>query len=98
MRFKTRPRKTKALRAHAKLRALQRYDLDLTAKMRRRIVEAIQQQRSIHLETQSNRVSVHLVEVESRDIRVVYDRTRKEIITVLPPENQHAQVATAHAL
>lgn len=98
MRFKTRPKKTKALRAHAKLRALQRYDLDLTAKMRRKIIEEIQQQRSIHLETQSNRVSIHLVEIEQRDIRVVYDRTRKEIITVLPPENEHAQVATCHAL
>ena len=91
MRFKTRPKKTKALRAHAKLRALQRYDLDLTAKMRRKIIEEIQQQRSIHLETQSNRVSIHLVEVEARDIRVVYDKIRKEIVTVLPPENEAAQ-------
>mgnify|MGYP001573490344 CR=1 FL=1 len=91
MRFKTRPKKTKALRAHAKLRALQRYDLDLTAKMRRRIVEDIQQHKSIHLDTQSHRVSIHLVEIEERDIRVVYDRTRKEIVTVLPPENESAQ-------
>lgn len=94
MRFKTRPKKTKALRAHARRRALQRYDIELTRTLRNEIIQKIQRNESVHLETQSNRVSVHLV----NQMRVVYDRLRKEIVTVLPMREEHTSLVSSQAI
>lgn len=77
-------KKKKAEWHHCKMRALQRYDIDLNASIRKNIVEAIRGGRTTLLERPSKRVSIHRVKVENcPEMVVVYDCKRKELVTVL---------------
>jgi hypothetical protein len=80
-------RKAEAQRRHARSRAFERYGLEIGADSHSRIVEAIQQGRSRHVETQSLRVVIHDVDLDGLTVRVVYDRQRKQIATFLPRPN-----------
>jgi hypothetical protein len=85
--MKRRGRRTKAdaQRSHARRRMAERYDLNLTPQVRTEIVAAIRSGRSTPVARQSNRVIVHDIAIRGETVRVVYDRKRAEIITVLPP-------------
>lgn len=73
-----------ALRAHSFRRAVERYNLDLTPELREEIVGKIQSNKSKPVEQQSLRVSVHDVTLDSgQEVRVAYDRSRKQLITFL---------------
>jgi len=71
-------------REHARKRALERYNIELTRKLRLGAVKNIQTGKGICLEVQSNRVSVWKNVVPGYpDVPVVYDNKRHEITTVL---------------
>jgi len=77
-------KKKKAEVQHCKKRALQRYDICLTASIRKEIIEAIRGGRTTLIRRTSNRVSIHRVKIENcPEMVVVYDRNRRELVTVL---------------
>lgn len=76
--------KAKAQRRHARARALERYGVEVGPDTLRRIIADIQGGRSVVVQKQSLRVTVHDVEVDGTRMRVVYDRQRKELATFLP--------------
>jgi hypothetical protein len=76
--------KHKALRTHSFRRAVERYGLDLTDELRQEIIGKIQANKSKAVESQSNRVTIHDVELDSgQTVRVAYDKSRGELITFL---------------
>jgi hypothetical protein len=77
--------KAAAERRHAKRRARLRFDLDLTDEDLRQAVKAIQAGEAKHYETQSNRVTKFDLTLKGVLVRVAYDKTTKEIITVMRP-------------
>ena len=78
--------KAKAERIHARRRALERYGVEMGPATRRRIVSAIQRGDATFVRRRSLRVSIFDVALgDVAPMRVVYDRKRKELITVLPP-------------
>jgi len=78
--------KTKAMRRHARVRALERAGIEMGRATRLEIVGAIRAGQSTFVRRQSLRVSVHdVVLADGPKVRVVYDKTRTEIVTVLPP-------------
>lgn len=80
------PSKRDAQRRHARRRALERYGLELGAGTRARILEAIHTGRSKLVQRQSHRVVVHDVKLDGRTVRVVYDKSRGELVTFLPAD------------
>lgn len=79
-------RKEVAQRFHAKKRATQRYGIQLTTQKQAAIVKLIQRGKARWLKTQSNRITHWAVEWEGQIIPVVYDKIRKQLVTVLPLE------------
>lgn len=75
--------KEKALRVHSWRRAHERYGLDLTDELREEIISQIRTGKSIAVEKQSERVSVHDVHVAGQVVRVAYDKSRGQLITFL---------------
>ncbi len=73
-----------AQRAHAKRRAAERFGLNLTKEAQREIVSRIQNGKAKFLEKQSLRISLWLVDWNGTEMRVVYDKNRKSIVTCLP--------------
>ncbi len=74
----------KILQKHASRRARERYGFALGAETRRAIIKQIRSGCSTIVVKQSLRVSVHDVVLEDGcAMRVVYDRHRKEVVTVL---------------
>lgn len=84
MRRKKRPDKRKCQIKHAKKRAVQRYGLELSRIDVAQIIETIQRNGAQFIERQSNRVTVWSVPFEDRNLKVVYDKMRKSIVTCLP--------------
>ncbi len=73
-----------AERNHAKRRFLGRYGLVLSKPLRKMIIESIQTGKGTLVEKQSKRVSLWKNVVPGLpDAVVVYDKERKEIVTVL---------------
>lgn len=75
-------------RRHARQRARERFGLELDEHQLRAVVNRIQRGESRFLEKQSNRVSLHQVEYMGAEMVVVYDRRRKNVVTVWPSEDQ----------
>lgn len=73
---------------HAKLRALERYDIRLTDHEYKNLCHMIQIGSSKIIEKQSNRATVHLIEWNNIKMKVVYDKERKTIVTFLPMEDR----------
>lgn len=71
-------------RIHAKKRALQRYDLVFTKKVRNEVKAKIRNSKGKFLFRQSRRVTVWQVEYDNKPLKVVYDTLRGEIVTFLP--------------
>lgn len=83
-RRKKRQGKSLALEKHSFRRAIERYDLYLTEAVREEIIGKIQGNKTQHVETQSHRLSVHDVVLESgEEVRVVYDKRRQQLVTFL---------------
>lgn len=78
--------KKHAQRTHAKLRAFQRYGWNFNRHEMNALKNRIQNGEAHFVEKQSNRVSVFDIDINGETARVVYDRTRHQIITFLPKE------------
>lgn len=70
---------------HAKRRFKERFGISLQHNRLQRIVRDIQEGRSVVVEVQSNRLTVHKIVIDDTTVCVVYDKHRKNIVTVLPP-------------
>ena len=78
--------KLEAERIHCKMRFMERYGIEFSRNMRREFERLIQSFQTNLIRKQSNRVSIHDILYEGRVFRVVYDRNRKTVVTVLPEE------------
>jgi len=78
--------KLQAERAHCKQRFLERYGIEFNRHMRSEFEKLIQTNQTHLIKKQSNRVSIHDVIYEGEVYRVVYDKNRKTIVTVLPSD------------
>jgi hypothetical protein len=79
-------RKKKAEIIHSSRRCLRRYNIQLTDELRSQIISAIKKHKptATLIDKESNRVSKWEIRLEGYPkMRVVYDRRRKEIVTVL---------------
>lgn len=74
-----------AERVHAKKRAFLRYHMEVDAQTRKRIVEAIWNQTARFIRRHSGRVTEWEVRMDGQTLRLLYDKSRQEIITFLPP-------------
>ena len=90
--------KQQAERIHAKRRAKSRYNLDFTKEVRRTFNTIIHNNKAKFLWRQSRRVSVLEIPYENKTYKVVYDRTRKEIVTFLPIEVEPTWCSINHEL
>lgn len=79
-----------AQRDHCKRRFKERYGIEFNRHLRREFVQLIQHNQCHFVEKQSNRVSVWDLIHEGNVFRVVYDKQRKNIVTVFP--DAHAEV------
>jgi hypothetical protein len=90
----TRGTKREAQRRHAKRRAAERFGVNLNHALHTELVQAIQAGQATFVRRQSHRVSHFDVTLPTgQTARVVYDRHRKVLITVLPPEARDAEEA-----
>lgn len=78
--------KTSAQQKHARSRAMQRFGINLTPAKQAAIVRMIQTGRAEKVDRQSHRVTRWLVTIDGDRMFVVYDKQRKTIATVMPPE------------
>lgn len=78
--------KAAAQRSHAFRRAAQRYNTWLTGEDFVAITHLITTNKARNVERQSNTRSIYSVKYEGTHYYVVYDKTTKEIATLLTPE------------
>lgn len=78
--------KAKAQVRHARQRFAERHQLDVSARELGLMVKMIQSGQGTFVRRTSLRASVWDIEFEGRTRRVVYDKHRKTIVTVLPVE------------
>ena len=90
--------KERAQRFHAKTRALERYDIALNNKDLQAIAKLIQDRKAIFVEKQSLRVTLWDVDYNGIRMRTVYDRHRKQIVTVLPLDPPVTQTQETESL
>ena len=90
LRPRKRMSKAKNQRYHAKVRALQRYAVKLTNYDLDRMAEIYRHSPdTIKLYKQSNRVTKALITYNGVVYPIIYDRQRKQIVTILKPEYLH---------
>lgn len=77
--------KKQCQQAHARRRAKERFGIRLTKAMRLDIIKKIGSNKTRKLGKQSLRVTGHEVEIEGKLLKVLYDKKRKSIVTILPP-------------
>lgn len=76
--------KTASERIHTKRRALERFGIKLTTQDIKRIVREIQSGKWPFISRDSARVSKWRVRLGENDVCVVYDKNRKNLVTVMP--------------
>lgn len=79
-------KRVRCMKRHAKVRATQRYDVALSDDDIQNIIKKIQANQGTHLWTQSNSRSIWKVEYEGKEYKLVYDKSRKQVITFLPQD------------
>jgi hypothetical protein len=77
-------KKLKHMKQKAKLRAAERFGLDLSNRDLAMLVRQIRYQESIFVMRSTKRVSLHIVEHNGTSMPVVYDKHRGAIVTILP--------------
>lgn len=78
------PCKKKCQMIHLKYRWADRVGGSLTQKTYDDILFMIKNYKTKLIHKQSNRVSIHEVKIENKTIKVVYDKLRSQIVTVIP--------------
>lgn len=71
---------------HAKKRALERYGLDLSNNDLFEIIKNIKSGYAEHIQKQTNRLKLYKTLVKQTDVYVVYDKSRKTVVTFLTKE------------
>jgi len=104
---RTRPTvsKSTAQRIHAKRKFLLRVGVELTSELRRDLVNKILSKEAGLVSKQSNRVSIydvkHVAEGKEKVFRLVFDKMRKNIVTILNnlerPENVEHKLGLKNA-
>jgi len=90
--------KLAAQRAHAKKRFKERHGIDFNRNVRRFFISSIIDGKARFVQKQTNRVAVYDVDYNNKVYRVIYDRTRKNIITVMDnDENGNPVEVQKHA-
>lgn len=74
----------KDLFRHAKKRAKERYDLSLTNEDLNALVKLIQNNKGIFVKRMSLNRTMFLVEYKNQNLKVVYDKARHAVVTLLP--------------
>lgn len=82
-----RKKTARQLSSHAYVRAAQRYQISLDEQQQTEIVETIQRGECEFIERQSNNRTLWKVNAFGKVIGVVYDRKRKCLVTVIPPDD-----------
>lgn len=77
-----------AIIIHARKRAKERFDVDLTDSLKQKIVFAIQSNQTVPLASDIDTRRKHVVNVNGKLLTVVYSRNLKEIVTVLTTNNK----------
>jgi hypothetical protein len=85
--------KKESQRIHATLRAMERHGIALNKQARRQAIKDIQTGRAKFLWRTSLRVTAWEVSLDGKNVRVVYDRQRKSLVTVLPDAEVVAEQA-----
>jgi hypothetical protein len=81
--------KKKSETIHAQKRAMERYGIKLNSKIRIAIIKAIQSGEHISAQKLTNRITEHTLELEDgTKIKVLYDKSRHNIVTFLPIRNE----------
>lgn len=73
-------------RLHFQSRMKTRFGINLSSKECKDIVDFIQAGKSDCVKIQSNRVSIHAMNINDKLVHVVYDKKRKVVVTALLPE------------
>lgn len=81
------------LKQHAQNRAFDHYQLRLSEMDVAVMARMIRNGKSIYVDKASNRVTLHLVESYGMTLPVVYDKQRKCIVTILPPQKRDEWLA-----
>lgn len=84
--------KTKCQIKHAKRRAAERYDLELTEQDLHKLIRSIQSGEGQLIRRQSHRVSIWSVICQTKECVVVYDKMRKNIASFLPLEAKYEDI------
>lgn len=79
--------KSKSERTHAKRRARERFGVNLSEPQFDALIKDIQDNKLEFIERQSNRVTVWRGMLEDKEAIVVYDSSRKEIVTFIDPSS-----------
>lgn len=69
---------------HAQQRFFSRWDVDLTKELHDHFVDEIQKHKARLLYKETNRLSIYLLQYESKNIPAVYDNQREQLVTALP--------------
>jgi hypothetical protein len=75
-------------RIHAARRAKQRYNLEYTKEIREFIKYKIYNNKTILIRRQSNTRTIRLLDIEEYFYKIVWDSSRKEVVTFLPFEEE----------
>lgn len=78
--------KAQSEKAHAIMRAEQRYGIKLNRKSYMELVKTIQSGKARFLFKETNRLSHFMVTAEGQQCHAVYDRLRGRIVTFLPKD------------
>lgn len=70
---------------HASRRALERYDVSLLMNDIKNIITLIQNGHAKFIKRTSRARAIFVINYMEKDMFVIYDRTRKSIVTFLPP-------------
>lgn len=73
-----------AQKKHFARRIWYRYGITCTNELIKRIVADIQNGRATFVEKQSHTRSIFVVQINGTDVPLVYDRSRKTLVTALP--------------
>ena len=73
---------------HARRRFEKRFNISLNDNQYKQLINIIRKGKATFVKKQSNRVSLWDLEFEGHQIRVVYDKKTKAIVTALYPEGK----------
>lgn len=81
--------------SHARRRALERFGLNMGPVRHAKLVRDVQSGAARFVERQSNRVTVWDADLDGHTVRIIYDGSRKQIVTFLFTDGEPAARRTA---